>query len=304
MKRRMLALLLAVLTLTMLTAAAFAADATEAGAYYIRTEAGYTLTVEDAARGPKYAVSRCKSVVFPAPTVPQIAMYFISARLLRLHKTLFYSTTSSRWKQDAKLPKNTASRLQTSRRHDTIEKRKGEGAAMNYAAIKNCDIANGPGVRVSLFVSGCRHHCKDCFNPETWDFACGEPFDEAVMDELLALLAPGYIRGITYLGGEPFEPENQPGLLELSRRIRAAYPEKSIWSFTGYLFDRDILAKKLGPWEVTQELLSYLDVLVDGPFVASLKNLNLRFRGSSNQRLIDVPASLKTGAVVLWDERQ
>lgn len=114
---------------------------------------------------------------------------------------------------------------------------------MNYAAIKNCDIANGPGVRVSLFVSGCRHHCKDCFNPETWDFACGEPFDEAVMDKLLALLAPGYIRGITYLGGEPFEPENQPGLLELSRRIRAAYPEKSIWSFTGYLFDRDILAK-------------------------------------------------------------
>lgn len=114
---------------------------------------------------------------------------------------------------------------------------------MNYAAIKNCDIANGPGVRVSLFVSGCCHHCKDCFNPETWDFACGEPFDEAVMDKLLALLAPGYIRGITYLGGEPFEPENQPGLLELSRRIRAAYPEKSIWSFTGYLFDRDILAK-------------------------------------------------------------
>lgn len=175
---------------------------------------------------------------------------------------------------------------------------------MNYAAIKTCDIANGPGVRVSLFVSGCRHHCKDCFNPETWEFSYGEPFDEAVMDKILALLAPGYIRGITYLGGEPFEPENQPGLLELSCRIKAAYPEKSIWSFTGYLFDRDILAKKLGPWEVTQELLSYLDVLVDGPFVASLKNLNLRFRGSSNQRLIDVPASLKTGAVVLWDERQ
>ena len=147
---------------------------------------------------------------------------------------------------------------------------------MNYAAIKTCDIANGPGVRVSLFVSGCRHHCKDCFNPETWDFSYGEPF----------------------------EPENQPGLLALSRRIKAAYPEKSIWSFTGYLFDRDILTRKLGPWEVTQELLSYLDVLVDGPFIASLKNLNLRFRGSSNQRLIDVPASLKTGAVVLWDERQ
>ena len=175
---------------------------------------------------------------------------------------------------------------------------------MNYAAIKTCDIANGPGVRVSLFVSGCRHHCKDCFNPETWDFSYGEPFDEAVMDKILAMLAPAYIRGITYLGGEPFEPENQPGLLALSRRIKAAYPEKSIWSFTGYLFDRDILTRKLGPWEVTQELLSYLDVLVDGPFIASLKNLNLRFRGSSNQRLIDMPASLKTGAVVLWDERR
>ena len=152
---------------------------------------------------------------------------------------------------------------------------------MKYAAIKSCDIANGPGVRVSLFVSGCRHHCKDCFNPETWDFAYGQPFDEAVMEHILALMAPDYIRGITYLGGEPFEPENQPGLLALSRKIKAAYPEKSIWSFSGYL-----------------------DVLVDGPFVAPLKNLNLRFRGSSNQRLIDVPASLKTGAVVLWDERQ
>ena len=175
---------------------------------------------------------------------------------------------------------------------------------MNYGNIKECDIANGPGVRVSLFVSGCRHHCKGCFNAETWDFGYGKPFTEETGREILRLLEPSYIQGFTVLGGEPFEPENQPGLLELSRRIRAAYPEKSIWSFTGYLFDRDILAKKLGPWEVTQELLSYLDVLVDGPFVASLKNLNLRFRGSSNQRLIDVPASLKTGAVVLWDERQ
>ena len=124
---------------------------------------------------------------------------------------------------------------------------------MKYAAIKSCDIANGPGVRVSLFVSGCRHHCKDCFNPETWDFAYGQPFDEAVMEHILALMAPDYIRGITYLGGEPFEPENQPGLLALSRKIRAAYPEKSIWSFSGYLFDRDILARKLGPWETTRE---------------------------------------------------
>lgn len=175
---------------------------------------------------------------------------------------------------------------------------------MNYATIKYCDIANGEGVRTSLFVSGCRRHCPNCFNAVAWDFGYGAPFTKEVRNEILESLAPGYINGLSLLGGEPFEPENQPGLLELSRRIRAAYPEKSIWSFTGYLFDRDILAKKLGPWEVTQELLSYLDVLVDGPFVASLKNLNLRFRGSSNQRLIDVPASLKTGAVILWDERQ
>lgn len=175
---------------------------------------------------------------------------------------------------------------------------------MNYATIKTNDVANGPGVRVSLFVSGCRHHCKGCFNSEAWDFHYGSLFDEKTADTLLQVLAPDYIDGISLLGGEPFEPENQPGLLALSRKIRAAYPEKSIWSFSGYLFDRDILAKKLGPWETTRELLSYLDVLVDGPFVASLKNLNLRFRGSSNQRLIDVPASLRTGAVVLWDERQ
>lgn len=175
---------------------------------------------------------------------------------------------------------------------------------MNYATIKYCDIANGTGVRTSLFVSGCRRHCPECFNAVAWDFGYGLPFDKAVRNEILGSLAPDYIDGLSLLGGEPFEPENQPGLLALSRKIRAAYPEKSIWSFSGYLFDRDILAGKLGPWETTRELLSYLDVLVDGPFVASLKNLNLRFRGSSNQRLIDVPASLKTGAVVLWDERQ
>ena len=117
-------------------------------------------------------------------------------------------------------------------------------------------------------------------------------------------MRPHYIRGITYLGGEPFEPQNQPGLLELSRRIKREMPEKSIWSFTGYVLEKDILSKRLGDWAVTQELLSYLDVLVDGPFVASLKNLSLRFRGSSNQRLIDMPATLKAGHAVLWDESQ
>ena len=171
---------------------------------------------------------------------------------------------------------------------------------MKYAAIKSCDIANGPGVRVSQFVSGCRHHCKDCFNPETWDFAYGQPFDEAVMEHILALMAPDYIRGITYLGGEPFEPENQPGLLALSRKIRAAYPEKSIWSFTGYVYGQN-LPQLSG---VTDALLAGLDVLVDGPFIAARKNLGLRFRGSDNQRLIDLPKTLKTGAVVLWDETQ
>ena len=175
---------------------------------------------------------------------------------------------------------------------------------MHYAELKTCDIANGPGVRVSLFVSGCTHRCEGCFNAVAWDFDYGEPFDRAAEDRVLAALAPGYIRGITFLGGEPFEPQNQPALLALARRIRRELPGKSIWAFSGYLFDCDILSGRLGPWEITQELLSYIDVLVDGPFVLALKNLNLRFRGSSNQRLIDVPASLKTGSVVLWDETQ
>ena len=171
---------------------------------------------------------------------------------------------------------------------------------MNYASIKSCDIANGPGVRVSLFVSGCTHHCKDCFNEEAWDFSYGEPFTDAVMDGLLAMLAPGYIRGITYLGGEPFDPRNQAGLLELSKKLRAAYPQKSIWSFTGYVYEKN-LPQVPG---VTDALLASLDVLVDGPFIEEQKNLRLRFRGSENQRLIDMPQTLKAGSVVLWDEEQ
>ena len=171
---------------------------------------------------------------------------------------------------------------------------------MNYASIKPWDIANGPGVRVSLFVSGCTHHCKDCFNPETWDFDYGEPFDEAVEAHILELVGKPYIRGITYLGGEPFDPRNQPGLLRLTQRLRAAYPDKTVWSFTGYVYGKN-LPQVAG---VTQELLALLDVLVDGPFIAEKKNLTLRFRGSENQRLIDMPQTLKTGAVVLWDERQ
>ena len=168
---------------------------------------------------------------------------------------------------------------------------------MNYAALKTHDIANGPGVRVSLFVSGCTHRCKGCFNEEAWDFDFGQPFDEAVMERILQLLAPDYIRGITYLGGEPLDPRNQAGLLELSRRIKERYPQKSIWCFTGYVWDK--LPRLEG---VTEELLSYFEVLVDGPFIAEKKNLSLRFRGSENQRLIDIPKTRTAGQVVLWDE--
>ena len=172
---------------------------------------------------------------------------------------------------------------------------------MNYATIKNCDIANGPGVRVSLFVSGCTHRCKGCFNEVAWDFAYGEPFTEAVMDSILDMLRPSYIRGLTLLGGEPFEPQNQAAVVELLRKIKKELPEKSIWAFSGYLFDKDILSGRLGD---CSEYLSYLDVLVDGPFVEEKKNLSLRFRGSENQRLIDVPASLAAGEVVLWEDWQ
>lgn len=168
---------------------------------------------------------------------------------------------------------------------------------MNYATIKSCDIANGPGVRVSLFVSGCTHHCKDCFNQEAWDFDYGQPFDQAVMDHILDLLNHDYIRGITYLGGEPLDPRNQAGLLDLTRQIRTRLPEKSIWCFTGYVWE----SLPRVP-EVTEELIASLDVLVDGPFIAEKKNLRLRFRGSENQRLIDVPKSLEAGRIILWEE--
>lgn len=175
---------------------------------------------------------------------------------------------------------------------------------MNYAEIKNCDIANGPGVRVSLFVSGCTHHCKGCFNEVAWDFDYGTPFTQETIDKILDMMRPGYIRGLTLLGGEPFEPQNQGPIVQLLRQIKEKMPEKSIWAFSGYLFDRDILSGRLGDWKVTQEYLSYLDVLVDGPFVEARKNLSLRFRGSENQRIIDVPASLAQGKIVLWQDWQ
>ena len=175
---------------------------------------------------------------------------------------------------------------------------------MNYATIKNCDTANGPGVRVSLFVSGCTHRCPGCFNEVAWDFDYGEPFTQETIDYILQLLKPDYIQGLTLLGGEPFEPQNQGAVVELLRQVKAHYPQKSIWAFSGYLFDRDILSGRLGPWAVTEEYLGYLDVLVDGPFIEAQKNLNLRFRGSENQRLINVPASLSSGEIVLWEDWQ
>ena len=173
---------------------------------------------------------------------------------------------------------------------------------MNYAEIKNCDIANGPGVRVSLFVSGCTHHCKGCFNEVAWDFDYGTPFTEETVASILDMLRPDYIKGLTLLGGEPFEPQNQGAIVELLRQIKKEMPQKSIWAFSGYLFEK-ITSGTLGQWATTKEFLSYLDVLVDGPFVEEKKNLNLRFRGSENQRLIDVPASLQAGQVVLWEDK-
>ena len=175
---------------------------------------------------------------------------------------------------------------------------------MNYATIKNCDIANGPGVRVSLFVSGCTHKCKGCFNEIAWDFDYGEPFTQETIDAILKMLEPEHIQGITLLGGEPFEPQNQPMLVQLLQQIKKRFPQKTIWVFSGYLFDKDILSGKLGPWEVTEKFVNCLDVLVDGPFVLEKKDLSLRFRGSSNQRIIDVPASLREGKVVLWQDWQ
>ena len=172
---------------------------------------------------------------------------------------------------------------------------------MNYAAIKTCDIANGPGVRTSLFVSGCTHHCKGCFQPETWDFSYGEPFTQDVIDTILHSLEPAYVAGLTLLGGEPFEPANQPAVAELLRQLRARCPGKNVWAFTGFLLDRDLLSGRVGDAALVRQMLGCIDVLVDGPFVLEKKDLALRFRGSSNQRLIDIPATLASGRIVLWD---
>ena len=173
---------------------------------------------------------------------------------------------------------------------------------MNYVKIKKHDIANGPGVRVSLYVSGCTHHCKNCFNPETWDFAAGQLFDEAAEQEIIEALKPPYIRGLSLLGGEPFEPENRPALIAFAEKVRKIYPEKSIWCYTGYDYEKDILTGHIGSPESSDRLLSLIDVLVDGEFKEEQKVIDLRFRGSLNQRIIDVKKSLQSDETVLWSD--
>lgn len=173
---------------------------------------------------------------------------------------------------------------------------------MNFATIKYYDIANGPGVRTSVFVSGCRHHCPGCFNEVAWDFGYGKPFDKATRNEVFASCQPDYIAGISLLGGEPMEPAHQAALLPLLRSFRQRYPEKTVWCYSGYDFEQDILTGQLGPWEITQEVLSYLDVLVDGEFHQKEKDLTLRFRGSRNQRVIDVKKSLAEDQIIWWDD--
>ena len=170
---------------------------------------------------------------------------------------------------------------------------------MNFANIKFNDIANGEGVRTSLFVSGCTHHCKHCFNPETWDFNYGKEFTLEVQEAIIKSLAPEHINGLTLLGGEPMEPANQKGLLEFVKRVKSTYPNKTIWCYSGYLFDEELLKPSRAhcPW--TRELLSYIDILVDGEFKIDLKDITLRFKGSSNQRVIDVQQSLKQDKVIL-----
>ena len=171
---------------------------------------------------------------------------------------------------------------------------------MNYCNIKYCDIANGTGVRTVLVVSGCTHHCKGCFQPDTWDFNYGEEFTDEVVDKIVESLAPEYIEGLTLLGGEPMEEVNQAGLLPLLKKVRERYGDtKNIWCYTGYTFEDDLLdLKGKAHFDTTDELLSVIDILVDGEFHLEKKDITLRFRGSKNQRIIDVKESLKTGETV------
>ncbi len=172
---------------------------------------------------------------------------------------------------------------------------------MNYATIKYNDIANGTGVRTSLFVSGCTHKCKGCFNAEAWDFNYGLPFTKEIEDQIIKSMQSDFIDGLSLLGGEPFEPQNQEALLPFLKRVKEVYPKKSIWCYTGYLFDEELLKPSRATTPHTLEMLSLIDVLVDGRFEMDKKNLMIKFRGSTNQRIIDVQKSLKEKTVVLYD---
>lgn len=173
---------------------------------------------------------------------------------------------------------------------------------MNYGNIKNCDIANGEGVRVTLFVSGCTNHCKGCFQPQTWDFNFGEEFTPAIENKIIGMLEPDYINGLTLLGGEPFEPENQKALLPFIERVRAIYPNKTIWAYSGFTFEQMLTSGTHCHTKYTQKMLENIDILVDGRFEEELKDISLKFRGSSNQRIIDVKRSLEAGKIILWDK--
>lgn len=174
---------------------------------------------------------------------------------------------------------------------------------MNYGEIKKSDIANGPGVRVSLFVSGCTNCCEGCFQPETWDFNFGKLFDGEAKMQIFNELSKSYVRGITLLGGDPFEPSNQEELLPLLKQIRDLFPSKDVWCFTGFTLDGELLKDGSHPrCDYTDEMLKCIDVLVDGRFVLAEKDISLRFRGSRNQRLIDMNKTRETGEIVLWDD--
>lgn len=175
---------------------------------------------------------------------------------------------------------------------------------MKYATIKWTDIANGEGVRISLFVSGCTHHCKNCFNQVAWDFNYGEEFGVDVQNKIIKALSSDYIAGISLLGGEPLEPQNQEALLPFIKRIRAVYPHKTIWCYTGFVLDEATGALKevYKNTPITKTLISMFDVLVDGAYVEELKDIRLKFRGSSNQRVINVPKTLQMGKVALYLE--
>ena len=173
---------------------------------------------------------------------------------------------------------------------------------MNYGEIKKWDIANGYGVRVSLFVSGCRNHCENCFNRVTWDFSYGIPFTENTQNEILEALKPDYISGLSLLGGEPFEPENQPQLLELAKAVKAAFPNKNIWCYTGFTLEELKRNDCRANTPHILELLQNIDILVDGRYMEKLKNISLQFRGSENQRVIDLKKTLSSGEITIWEE--